>query len=65
MPRLITTPDREPRVATCLQLPQSTRERLEAAIDGKNIKSLTDAVVAASKLLPPGTPTKPFRSAKS
>lgn len=41
----------EPRVQTFMNLPQITRDRLEAAIDGENIKTLTDAVNEAAKLL--------------
>jgi hypothetical protein len=41
----------EPRVQTFMNLPQITRDRLEAAIDGKDIRTLTDAVNEAARLL--------------
>ena len=51
------------RVNTFLALPRTTREGLEAAIGHKDIKSLTDAVVEAEKLLAKqvkkSKPTKP------
>jgi hypothetical protein len=49
MPRLN---DRaEPKVQTFLNLPRSCRNDLESTIGHKNIKTLTDAVIEAAKLL--------------
>lgn len=40
-----------PRIQTCVYLSQETRDVLESAIDGQDIKTLTAAVEAAAKLL--------------
>jgi hypothetical protein len=49
MPRLGQRND--DRIDTFLKLPSATRAELESAIGHNGIKSLTDAVVAAAKLL--------------
>ena len=51
MPRLNerTKPLRRP---TLVNLPQETRDQLEAAIGSPGINSLTDAVIEGAKLLP-------------
>jgi hypothetical protein len=50
MPRLNDRKS-DDRIATFLSLPRATRAELEAAIGHKDIKSLTDAVIEAAKLL--------------
>jgi hypothetical protein len=63
MPRL--NERKTPTVPTFLNLPQSCRNDLESAIDHKDIKTLTDAVVEAAKLLAAKVKrTKPKPSAK-
>lgn len=42
---------KEPRINTFLNLPQKTREELESVIGHGDIRTLTDAVVEAAKLL--------------
>jgi hypothetical protein len=49
MPKL--NQNRVERVPTMLNLPKTTRNDLESAIGHDDIKTLTDAVVAAAKLL--------------
>jgi hypothetical protein len=41
----------EDAIPTYLRLPRTTRAELESAIDGERIKTLTDAMIEAAKLL--------------
>ena len=39
-----------PRIQTNLNLPKSTRDQIEGALDGQRFRTMTDVVIAAMKL---------------
>lgn len=63
MPRLGQRKD-DDTIATYLRLPRSTRAELESCIGHQDIKTLTDAVVAASRLLAAKVKKEQGRKAK-